>query len=456
MTRTTIAFTEETWADLTAALGATVETAGVILAGRAAVGTDVTFMARSVAWIPAQFYERRRRDGLAIDSGGYVPILKRASDEGLVAIFFHTHPGNFPKPSLADDAVDTELRSLFPIRTGQGEYVSLVLGGTSASPTFTGRVCTADAVPRPVERIRTVGRRLRILFPAGRNANDMDDVFDRQLRAFGREGQRLLAELHVGVVGAGGTGSAVCEQLLRLGVGALTVIDDDVITPTNLTRVYGSSMSDVGRAKVAVVAANAARIGLGTQVCAIEARVTERAVAQELRDCDIIFGCTDDHAGRAILARLAYWYLLPLIDMGFLVDSAGGRVRGLFGRISTVLPGTPCLLCRGRIDPGMARNDTLPPKERMRLAAEGYTPGLGEPDPSVVVYTTLVASLAVNEMLERLIGYGPTPAPSELLVRLHDRELRSVSVSAQDGHYCLDRNMWARGDTDPFLGQLWA
>lgn len=457
MIHSTIAFTEETWDSLVAALDADVERAGVILAGRSAPGAGVSFLARHLEWIPTHFYRDQRRDGLAIASGGYVPSLKRAFDEGLVAIFFHTHPGNHARPSVADDIVDADLRSLFPIRTGQLEYVSLIVGGTVASPTFTGRIYSTDAGdPIAVDRIRIVGRRLRILVSTEDVGRDIAAIFDRQIRAFGREGQHLLAELHVGVAGAGGTGSAVCEQLLRLGVGSLTVIDNDVITPTNLTRVYGSGIGDVGKSKVAVVAESAARIGLGTHVRPIKARVTDRTAAQELRGCDIIFGCTDDHAGRAVLARLPYWYLLPLIDMGVLIDSAGGHVRGVYGRISTVLPGVPCLLCRGRIDPVVARSEIMSPEERARLAAEGYAPGLGEPDPSVVAFTTLIASLAVNEMLERLIGYGPTPAPSEILIRLQDRELRTVAVAAQRGHYCTDRGIWGRGDADPFLGQLWA
>ena len=44
-----------------------------------------------------------------------------------------------------------------------------------------------------------------------------EDVFDRQVRAFGADIQELLATLRIGIVGNGGTGSPVAEQLIRLG-----------------------------------------------------------------------------------------------------------------------------------------------------------------------------------------------------------------------------------------------
>lgn len=96
----------------------------------------------------------------------------------------------------------------------------------------------------------------------------------------------------------------------------------------------------------------------------------------------------------------------------------------------------------------------LEPSERMRLAEEGYVPGLGEPDPSVGAYTTITGSFAVAELLDRLFGLSDEP-PTELLIRLHDRVISRVGGTSRDGHYCIDRDVWGRGDTEPFLDQLW-
>jgi molybdopterin/thiamine biosynthesis adenylyltransferase len=154
-------------------------------------------------------------------------------------------------------------------------------------------------------------------------------VFDRQIRAFGSAGQHLLAHLRVGVVGAGGTGSAVCEQLIRLGVGEITVIDDDVINDdgSNVTRVWGSTMADIGMPKVDIVARTAAHIGFSTRINPIKGTINDEANARELRHCDVIFGCTDDNRGRMTLSRIGTWYLIPVIDMGVEAELDCGRAH---------------------------------------------------------------------------------------------------------------------------------
>jgi molybdopterin/thiamine biosynthesis adenylyltransferase len=448
----TIAFPEPLWAELCQPLDLDVETAAVVVARPARSDGRSTLLARSIHWVPESAYRRRERLGLEIASSGYVPALKLAAEDEAVAIFFHTHPGGDPAPSEYDLVVDEQLRDLFQLRTEQTLYSSLILGGSAARPRFSGKVFT-DGEESTLERVRVVGGRLRLLTHA-RNHVDAE-VFDRQIRAFGRDGQALLASLRVGVVGVGGTGSAVFEQLVRLGVGEITVIDDDAVTTTNLTRIHESGMGDLDRLKVDVARAAAERIGLGTNVRAVSGRITALDVAKALVHCDVVFGCTDDNRGRAILSRLAYWYLIPVFDTAFLVDTAGDQVRGLFGRVTTVAPGTACLFCRNRIDQAQLAAEALPVDERARLAAEGYVPGLGEPDPSVGTYTTLTGTLAVCELLDRLFGLSGDDPPSELLARLHDRMLSTTRAMPREGHYCADRSVWGRGDTEPFLEQLW-
>ena len=204
----------------------------------------------------------------------------------------------------------------------------------------------------PVDSVRVLDHRWRLLLPAGAEGG-LAAAFDRQIRAFGLDGQRLLAQLRVGVVGARGTGSAVCEQLIRLGVGELLVIDPDVINDdgSNVTRVYGSTMNDIGMPKVEIVARAATQIGLGTKVSAVQVSINDEATARLLTDCDVVFGCTDDNRGRMTLSRVAVWYLIPVIDMGVKLTSTDGTLTGIEGRVTIIGPDTGCLQCRGRINP---------------------------------------------------------------------------------------------------------
>ena len=97
------------------------------------------------------------------------------------------------------------------------------------------------------------------------------------------------------------------------------------------------------------------------------------------------------------------------------------------------------------------------PEEHRRLEAEGYAPALGAIEPAVVAFTTATAALAVSELLERLVGYGPSPRPSEILLRTHDRQISTNVAAPAAGHYCdPSAGKLGRGHTDPFLGQVWS
>ena len=447
----TIAFAEPLWAELTGALSEATESAGVILAGRAAGNDRITLTANRIVWVPNDCYDVREADELVIKAAGWMRGVRAAAEGEWHPIFFHTHPRMGAAPSERDRIVDALLERPFRTRSGSDQYASLILGGSAEGPTFSGQI-TTDSATVPIERIRIAGRRIGLLAADGEH--ELPQVFDRQVRAFGKDGQRLLRKLRAGVVGGGGTGSAAFELLTRLGVGEIVVIDDDIVTDTNITRIHGSGMSDVGTAKVEVAEAHAAAIGLGTDVRPSKGKITAQAAMEKLRHCDVVFGCTDDNAGRIVLARLAYWYLIPVFDMGVVIRSRDGKVDGIYARVTTMAPGEACALCRNRIDLQLARDEQQPPDERERLAAEGYAQGAGDPDPAVVTYTTLVAALAVEELKRRVFGYG-RPA-SEIVMNIAERELHTPGRKPQESHFCADPDAWGRGDDEPQLGMLWA
>jgi hypothetical protein len=185
--------------------------------------------------------------------------------------------------------------------------------------------------------------------------------------------------------------------------------------------------------------------------------LTIEATAQQLSTSDLVFGCTDDNAGRLVLSRMAAYLLMPVIDCGVLLtNDATGDLIGIDGRVTVLTPGEACLVCRGRVDVARAGAELLTPAERIRRADEGYAPSLGNVEPAVVTYTTLVAATAVSELLERLIGYGPEPRPSEILLRCHDREISTNVANPRERHYCHPLSgKLGLGAGNPFLELTW-
>ena len=435
------------------------ETACVLLA-RYVKGPDgdIRLLTREVHWVPDEAYLVRDATALSIASHGYVPALAAAEADQAVPIWLHTHPGrdSSPRPSKYDEVVDEELADVFRLRSGSPFYGAIVLAQTEGHLCFTGHI-ESDNKRADIDRMWVTGRRFALYYNWLHQESRVSDQFDRNIRAFGGEIQRILGDLHVAVVGCGGTGSAVIEQLVRLGVRHLRLFDPDTLSAGNLTRVYGSFPKDVGEAKVTAIARHVMRIAPDATVMTSQASITLEAHAKLLLDADVVFGCTDDNAGRLVLSRIASYLLTPVIDCGVLLSSGfGGELVGIDGRVTVLAPGAGCLVCRDRIDLQRAAAELLTPDEHRRLAAEGYAPALSDPEPAVVAFTTQVAAAAVSELLERLIRYGPEPAPTEILLRSHEREVSTNHQGPREGHYCHpETHKLGLGITEPFLEQTW-
>lgn len=435
-----------------------IETGGVILARpvKSPAG-DIRLLATQFYEVPEEHYERREASQLLIRSDGYVPALRKAEEFEALPIWFHTHPGDSsPLPSKHDKRVDEQLSDLFRLRSESEFYGSLIISNQDGRLSFSGHLDNGNQ-HYSVDRFFVSGARFS-LYTNSENVTDaLPDIFDRNIRAFGGDIQRVLSNLRIAIVGCGGTGSAVAEQLVRLGIRHCLLLDPDTLTRSNTTRVYGSSVSDVDRPKVDILAGHLRRIAPDSSIENIPYSITTESVARQLVGVDVVFGCTDDNAGRLILSRLATYFLLPVIDCGVLLtNDSDGRLNGIYGRVTVMHPGSACLVCRKRIDIARAGSEMLTPDERVRRADEGYAPSLVGVEPAVVTFTTMTAATAVNELLERLVRYGADPAPSEILLRIHDREISTNNNAPNQRHYCHPTSgKLGIGETVPFLEQTW-
>jgi hypothetical protein len=436
------------------------ETAGVLTARVLSSGDDCTrLLAREIYWVHEDAYFRREQGGLTVSSSGYVHALCRAEQDGAMAIWLHTHPSpdSSPRASDHDRVVDEQLQDLFRLRADSEYYGALILAPRKEGFSFTGHISSQPAARMPIDRIWVVGDRFRLYSSFDLAPSGLSPAFDRNVRAFGPAIQETLSVLHVCIVGCGGTGSAIAEQLVRLGVRLFTLIDPDDLSLSNITRVYGSSPSQIGQPKVDVLARHLRNIADNVRIETAVAMLTQRSAAELLTNVDLVFGCTDDNAGRLVLSRAATYLMVPVIDCGVLLTSGeNGALTGIDGRVTVLSPGQACLVCRGRIDLSRAAAELLTPEERVRREDEGYAPALRGVEPAVVTFTTAMASAAVAELLERLIGYGPEPRPSEVLMRFHDREVSTNSALPRARHYCDPHTRkLGVGRTDPFLEQTW-
>src|SRR6266496_3730251 len=445
--------------ELQSAAMLSVETAGVLLPSIATHTRGLRLFDRDIRWVEDSEYAERESTGLSVKSGGYMQALARAERMGATAIWLHTHPGfgSIPIASTRDNAVDGQIADLFRLRTGSPYYGALIISADHGGFAFTGHLEAQDGTNIPIAHLWVVGDRLKLVSSIHSPSLGLSTVFDRNVRAFGPAVQETLSRLQIGVVGCGGTGSAVAEQLVRLGVRHICLLDPDRLSSSNVSRVYGSTLADVGMPKVDVLGAHLTRIDPDVVVERLNGAITQEHVAHSLVPCDVLFGCTDDNAGRLVLSRAATYLMVPVFDCGVLISSGSdGRLLGVDGRITIMVPGQGCLICRNRIDLARAATELLSPTERVQRVDEGYAPALGAIEPAVVTFTTAVAAFAVAELLERLIAYGPEPRPSEVLLRFHEREISTNAAPPREGHYCDPATgKLGLGVTKPFLDQTW-
>lgn len=439
------------------------EAAAYVLCGESHVDRDpwdrrsrTRLTTHEVVPIPPEDQVSASAQHVTWSTASYVRLLRRAKEDGLVPGIVHTHPDGPPAFSAQDDQNERDLMQLARNRNGDGAaLVSLLLHGAEGARARLWRDTTA---PFDAVSVKAVGRRLTF-FDCAPDAPSID-AFARQALLFGDDLNRRLRSLRVGIVGCGGTGSATAMLVARLGVGQLVLFDDDIVEVTNLNRLHGASRADADamRRKVDVVAQAVTRLGLGTRVVALRAWIGDPACRDALKSCDVIFGCTDDHDGRLLLNRFAYFYLIPVLDMGLAIDPApdGCSARDLSGRVTVLVPGAPCLLCRGIVDPVAARDESLRrhnPEEYERRKREAYVRGGGNPAPAVVTFTTATACLAVDELLQALARFRAEDGWAWQRARRFDLMQDRRPGATQDPMcpVCSNIEYWGRGDVDPFL-----
>jgi ThiF family/Prokaryotic homologs of the JAB domain len=395
MSRYTLTILEEDFERLRESLNSSpgVENAAYLICRMSRSAFEVRLLVREVIPVKRDHVLEASAAHMKIASISFRAAMKRADAQKSAFVFVHTHPDGHPSHSVQDDREEASLfRTAFArIHCDAAVHASIILCNGKISG---ARVWLPDGTVCPMERIRIVGNRFQFWFSEV-DEETIPEFFDRQIRAFGCELQPLLRRLRIGVVGAGGTGSAVIEQLTRLGIGFLLISDGQTFDASNVNRLYGSRVIDEGLPKLKISERLIADIGLGTQVRLLPLPITFRSAIEEFRTCDVIFGCTDDEWGRSLLTRLATYYAIPVLDMGVKIDSKGGLIRSINGRITTLVPGTACLFCRGRITAegvGIESLRATNPKRAQEQEKEGYIPELGEPAPAVIPFTTTVAA----------------------------------------------------------------
>jgi molybdopterin/thiamine biosynthesis adenylyltransferase len=231
-----------------------------------------------------------------------------------------------------------------------------------------------------------------------------EERYARQIELFGARGQELISSTKVAAIGLGGLGSHVCQQLAYLGVRKWIIVDDDPVDRTNLNRLIGATIEDLGKKKGEVAERHILSIQPGSVIKRVDHKLPDEEARGSIGDSDVIMGCVDNDYPRMLLNELAGRHHLPFID------SASGvreRDRIAFGGRVVVAGADPgCLHCLGLLDQAEIRRAQMSPEE-LEVEARIYGVPVNEltkSGPSVVTVNGVVASLAATEFVALVTG----------------------------------------------------
>jgi len=396
------------------------EWAGYLLCGVVRDGENWTFLGREWCPVPPKFQIRGTRYGLTWHPDFDVEMLNRSQNEGMACVIVHHHGGRTPRLSEPDrntrDSLLPFLSSNSPLRP----HGFVVLGDKAlAGDAFLDGERIGD-----IDWMRVSGAWLEDWgnAPLASLSDTERKRLDRSIRAFGARGQSLIKTSRVGIVGCGGGGSHLVQQLAYLGVGAFVLIDADRVEETNLNRLIGAAPAgrrksfdrlfgrrrgDVGRLKVEVMDRLVKIANPAAEVTSFSEFFPSEKTVEALRTCDVVVACVDKLQVRDDLNRFAKRFVIPMVDIGIQIHADRPEVRGLniAGRVTKVLADGPCLRCQGIID------DQKIADERGGQAP-GYTGPDGIPDPAVVTLNGVVASIAATEVLQLLTGFASGAGPN--------------------------------------------
>lgn len=444
------AFSSTTWQELTAVLTdqAPNEACAFVLTRPSRGVERITMLGREIIW-PLAGEVTASPYGLEVSADYISRTLDAAIDAGPMTgiLLIHTHPktkfgdgvGAF---SPRDDWYEARLFATLTNQRPQSICGSIVLGSKSDVSARIWWNAGDGLLSQLAQIIRVVGPEIKFLeTPDSVWKDHLDpEVMDRATRLWGQEGRRILQNLQIGVVGAGGTGSIAILACAQMGAGGILIWDKDVVKDHNRHRNLGTSKDDIGKPKAEVMTEKARNIATARpfDVKPFVDWGTTTEGLHRLRDCDVVFCCVDKLAPRVPLNLFAYLHLIPVLDMSsWIHPNRQGIVDAIMTHAHVWSPGIPCAWCKGTLSSReLTREAQGSQKGSENRIAYGLpldqTDGV---EPSVLPLNMVAVAFALMEFMQVTLNITAR-TPRDLKFILPEWELDESDLDAAPGCEC--------------------
>ena len=243
-----------------------------------------------------------------------------------------------------------------------------------------------------------------------------DEQLDRYarhiiLKEIGGAGQQRLLDSHVALIGAGGIGAPAIQYLAAAGVGRMTLIDDDLVSLSNLQRQVLFATDDIGLPKVEAAEVAVALLNPGVRISGRQLRLTADNAADLLSGADVVVDGSDNFTTRLAVADATRALHIPL------VSAAVGQFDGQLAVFRGWEADKPCYRCLVGHDPD---------RPDISCADQGVLGAL----------TGVLGSLAAIEAIRAIVPFGADPAGNLLLVDALNFRFRTIGLPKDPGCGC--------------------
>ncbi|MGC4101103.1 ThiF family adenylyltransferase [Ferruginibacter sp.] len=368
--------------------------------------------------------------GARINSAAIRSAMQSALDSssGIFHVHMHDHTG---KPGLSytdrkeiPDVID----SFYNVVPNQAHGL-IILSQNSAIAEVKLHEKRHRIIP---ESISIVGYPMKsiFLFPI---KHVKSNLYDRQ-SFLGPDSQMFFENVKVGIVGFGGGGSHVGQQLAHIGIKNVTVFDDDKIEHTNMNRLIGGWFSDIKNKmlKTSIAKRLFKKILPSSNIKCINDKWQNKP--EDLQECDFIVGGVDTFIGREQLEAECRRYLIPYLDIGMDVYQILEEAPSIHGQVILSMPGMPCMKCIGFLT-----------DEKLKKEAAKYGDVGGHPQ--VVWSNGVLASTAVGILIDLITGW--TKQKDRLIYLSYDGNSGSVQDHVRIGFVektCVHYNLGNTGE----------
>lgn len=405
------------------------EAFALIQARRENVGEQVILKVLGIRYPRSEDYESQGLTHLRLQREYIYRTLVEMQQQGEAdtLIDVHTHP--FTSTGVGFSGVDDRDEKTFhrwlTDTLDDVHYASIVLSQSDYSARLWERRKNRSlAIPAHI-RTQTAGENWPSADDKASNETELLAATDPQTGFLARSAlalgldtlRQVMHEQAIAIVGVGGLGSVMAENLIHGGFRHIHLIDPDRVEMTNLNRIVGAYHSDAlaNRFKVDVIRDHLLRINPQAQVEAHPASVEEESVLPVLAAAHWIMVGTDSHFSRFTAQQIALRYAVPLLSVGVNISVEEGQITDMSGEMIFARYGDRlCLNCLGRINP------TLIAAERHQgqfigeeLVRKGYVSGQDVKEPAVKTLNAVLGAMAVDGLLNQ---YTQRQAHTPLIV----------------------------------------